>query len=263
MTLCSIARSRGRLHPNQDCGSGGHYGPRHLRLPERLKPEFLGRVAVEPRTIVDSVAACSHGEDRTPWWLLLPDGSYRGVNAAERRREVALPEGARLYKSDNLQSQGAAREAQPFPFEGKKYHPGANSHWKPNYPEGLERLAKAGRIQATANSLRYRRFASDFPYRELGNLWTDTTTGGFNEEKRYVVQTNTKVIERCLLLTSDPGDLVLDPTCGSGTTAWCAEKWGRSRQQPPKCVKIRCLYRRPMQLLEALHVAADGLQVGG
>ena len=61
MTLCSIARSRGRLHPNQDCGSGGQYGPRHLRLPERLKPEFLGRVAVEPRTIVDSVAACSHG----------------------------------------------------------------------------------------------------------------------------------------------------------------------------------------------------------
>ena len=194
----------------------GDYLLWYARDPERLKV----------RKLFEQQAAIP-GEDRTPWWLLLPDGSYRGVNAAERRREVALPEGARLYKSDNLQSQGAAREAQPFRFEGKEYHPGANSHWKLNYPEGLERLAEAGRIQATATSLRYRRFASDFPYRELGNLWTDTTPGGFNEEKRYVVQTNTKVIERCLLLTSDPGDLVLDPTCGSGTTAWCAEKWGR------------------------------------
>ncbi len=160
-------------------------------------------------------------------WVLLPDGSYRGVSAAERRREIAIPEGAKLYSPDNLQSQGASREPQPFEFEGIVYQPAANSHWKPNYPEGLERLVNSGRIHTAANSIRYRRFASDFAYRERGNLWTDTLTGSFMEEKRYVVQTNPKVVERCLLLTSDPGDLVLDPTCGSGTTAWCAEKWGR------------------------------------
>ena len=91
----------------------------------------------------------------------------------------------------------------------------------------MDRLAAADRIHVAANSIRYRRFASDFPYKERGNLWTDTLTGSFTDEKMYVVQTNPKVVERCLLMTSDPGDLVFDPTCGSGTTAFCAEKWGR------------------------------------
>ena len=150
-----------------------------------------------------------------------------GCDCREKRTEALLPEGARLYKPDNLQSQGAASGPQPFEFEGKIYRPGANSHWKANYPEGLERLAAADRIHVAANSIQYRRFASDFPYKERGNLWTDTLTGSFTDEKMYVVQTNPKVVERCLLMTSDPGDLVLDPTCGSGTTAWCAEKWGR------------------------------------
>ena len=157
----------------------------------------------------------------------LADTSYRGVTAAEKRREVPLPQDARLYKPGDLQSQGAAREPQPFEHQGKKYRPGPNSHWKPNYPAGLERLAAANRIHVAANSIQYRRFTSDFPYKERGNLWTDTLTGSFTEAKKYMVQTNPKVVERCLLMTSDPGDLVLDPTCGSGTTAWCAEKWGR------------------------------------
>src|SRR5205814_4643698 len=67
----------------------------------------------------------------------------------------------------------------------------------------------------------------DFPLKERGNIWTDTRTGNFTDEKIYVVQTATKVVERCIHLTTDPGDLVLDPTCGSGTTAYCAERWGR------------------------------------
>ena len=160
-------------------------------------------------------------------WVLLPDGSYRGVTAAEKRREAPLPDGARLYKPDNLKGQGASRSPQPFEFDGKMYQPGANSHWKPSYPHGLQCLADAGRIHVAANSIQYRRFATDFPYKERGNLWTDTLTGSFTDEKMYVVQTNPKVVERCLLMTSDPGDLVFDPTCGSGTTAYCAEKWGR------------------------------------
>ena len=187
----------------------------YARDPERLKVRKL----FEEQPVV-----LGEGNAR---WVLLPDGSYRGVTAAEKRREVPLPEDARLYNPDNLQSQGGSRERQPFEFEGRVYEPNPNSHWKPNYPEGLERLAGAGRIHVAANSLRFRRFASDFPYKERGNLWTDTLTGSFTDEKTYVVQTNPKVVERCLLMTSDPGDLVLDPTCGSGTTAYCAEKWGR------------------------------------
>lgn len=160
-------------------------------------------------------------------WLLLPDGSYRGVTAAERRGEELLPKDARLYNPGDLQSQGAASDPQPFEFEGETYLPGANSHWKANYPEGMNRLAAAGRIHVARNSIRYRRFHEDFPYQERGNIWTDTITGNFTAEKIYAVQTNEKVIERCVLLTTDPGDVVFDPTCGSGTTAVVSERWGR------------------------------------
>lgn len=160
-------------------------------------------------------------------WVLLPDGSYRGVTAAERRGDERLPTGARLYNPDNLQSQGAASAPRLFVYEGKTYTPGANSHWKANYPVGMDRLAEAKRIHVAKNSIRYRRFFDDFPYQERGNIWTDTITGNFTDEKIYAVQTNTKVIERCVLLTTDPGELVFDPTCGSGTTAVVAEQWGR------------------------------------
>ncbi len=160
-------------------------------------------------------------------WVLLPDGSYRGVSAAEKRGEKHLPEGARLYKPDNIQSQGAASEPQPFEYEGKVYKSGTNSHWKASFPEGMERLALAGRIHVAKDSIQYRRFATDFPFTARGNVWTDTQTGSFTEKKIYAVQTNTKVIERCVLLATMPGDLVLDVTCGGGTTAVVCEQWGR------------------------------------
>ncbi len=160
-------------------------------------------------------------------WVLLPDGTYRGLNAAECRGEQPLPDGARLYSPGDLQSQGAASDPQPFEFKGKTYIPGTNSHWKANYPTGMERLAQADRIHVAKNSLRYRRFAEDFPYQQRGNIWTDTITGSFTDDKVYVVQTNTKVVERALLMTTDPGDLVLDPTCGGGSTALASERLGR------------------------------------
>ena len=160
-------------------------------------------------------------------WLITADGQYRGVSKEEEEGIRPLPAYARLYKPDNLQSQGAASAPQPFEYEGSVYAPGANNHWKPNYPVGMQRLAQSGRIHVAKNSIQYRRFTDDFPLKARGNLWTDTLTGSFTDSKMYVVQTNTKIIERCLLMTTDPGDLVLDPTCGSGTTAYVAEQWGR------------------------------------
>ncbi|MGI8661937.1 MAG: site-specific DNA-methyltransferase [Acidimicrobiales bacterium] len=160
-------------------------------------------------------------------WLMLPDGTYRGIKAKERRGEEPLPEGARVYKPDNIKSQGGAGEAQPFEHLGKTYLPGAGNHWKANYPDGMNRLAVAGRIHVARNSIQYVRYADDFPYQALNNMWTDTGTGNFTDDKIFVVQTNTKVIQRCVLMTTDPGDIVLDPTCGSGTTAYVAEEWGR------------------------------------
>ena len=161
-------------------------------------------------------------------WLLLEDFSYRGVTAAERSGAVPIPEGARPYQPDNLISQGRSRDRQPFEYQGKTYDTWErNSHWKANHPTGMERLAKANRIHVAKNSIRYIRFHTDFDAAVYGNIWTDTGSGNFTDDKIYVVQTNTKVIERCVLMTTDPGDLVLDPTCGSGTTAYVAEQWGR------------------------------------
>jgi adenine-specific DNA-methyltransferase len=160
-------------------------------------------------------------------WVQFPDGTSRALTAREIRGEVPLPKNGRLYKPDNIVSQGAASESQPFPFNGKTYIPPPNSHWKASWPEGMCRLAAANRLHVSENTLQYIRFADDFPWQDLSNLWTDTITGQFTDPKTYVVQTNTKVIERCVLMTTDPGDLVFDPTCGSGTTAYVAEKWGR------------------------------------
>jgi len=89
----------------------------------------------------------------------------------------------------------------------------------------MGRLVLAGRVIALGNTLEYVRYLDDFPVSPINNAWTDTITSGFADPKNYIVQTATRVIERCLLMTTDPGDLVLDPTCGSGTTAYVAEQW--------------------------------------
>jgi adenine-specific DNA-methyltransferase len=118
--------------------------------------------------------------------------SYTSWTGSERRREVPLPDGARLYKPDNIQSQGAAREPQPFDYAGRTWRPNPGSHCKANYPAGMQRLVDAGRIHVAQNSIQYRRFHTDFPFEEVGNIWTDTITGNFTDEKIYAVQTNTK-----------------------------------------------------------------------
>lgn len=108
-------------------------------------------------------------------------------------------------------------------INGKKYRPRGNAHWKTTY-DGINRLIQQERILFFRNSIRYKMKISDFPVTPITNIWSDLM-GATN--LRYVVQTNEKVIQRCILMTTDPGDLVFDPTCGSGTTAAVAERWGR------------------------------------
>jgi adenine-specific DNA-methyltransferase len=154
-------------------------------------------------------------------YVELKDGTRRRLTAEELDTPTRIPSGARIFRLDNLTSQ--ASPSVPFEFNSKVYHGG----WKTN-EKGLQNLVRANRIVASTNSLNYVRFLDDFPAFPLNNLWTDV--GGIQsraDPKVYVVQTNPKAIQRCILMTTDPGELVLDPTCGSGTTAYVAEQWGR------------------------------------
>jgi len=141
---------------------------------------------------------------------------------AEERRDGILPPGARLYTTDNTASQG--NQPVPYTFRNETYVSG----WKTTAPTGLDRLNKSNRLSPMKSVLRYIRYLSDFESYELNNVWIDI--GGIQsrtDAKVYVVQTATEAIKRCILMTTKPGDLVVDPTCGSGTTAYVAEHWGR------------------------------------
>lgn len=159
-------------------------------------------------------------------WIIFPDGTSRGLTADEKRNPSKIPTDGKVYKATSIKSQGATSSPQEFEFKGKKYYPGPSHHWKTSV-EGLQRLAEKNRIHLAANSIQYIRFNDDFPYKQLTNIWLDTGTGSFGDDKKYVVETNQKVITKCLLMTTDPGDIALDITCGSGTTAIVAENWGR------------------------------------
>lgn len=157
----------------------------------------------------------------------LPDGTRRRMTPEELEDPMLLPKGSRRYRLGDITSIGF-RENTTVPFEhnGRTFHPGANRCWSTTV-EGMQRLATARRLEATGNTLGFVRFASDLAAQSLDNVWEDMGRAGFAEKKRYVVETVPKMVSRCMLMTTDPGDLVLDPTCGSGTTAYVAEQWGR------------------------------------
>ena len=158
--------------------------------------------------------------------LMLADGTRRSLTKEEKENPDSIPDGARIYKAGDIKSQGKTNSLQDFEFEGKTYEPGPNHHWKTNV-EGLKELANQNRIHSSGTSIQYIRYFNDFPVQKISNVWLDTGTGSFSEEKIYAVQTNPKVIARCILMTTDPGDLILDITCGSGTSAIAAEEYGR------------------------------------
>ncbi|MEX1208774.1 MAG: site-specific DNA-methyltransferase [Acidimicrobiia bacterium] len=153
-----------------------------------------------------------------------PGGVRRKMTKEERLDPSRVPPGSRIYCTENLVSSGYTPTCiYPFEFNGRKFAPTSGKSWKTNRA-GMESLAARGRLDASGATLRYVLFADDYPVMKLTNLWTDTKG---EADKSYVVQTNTKIIQRCMLMTTDPGDLVLDPTCGSGTTSFVAEQWGR------------------------------------
>ena len=157
------------------------------------------------------------------------DFSRRTLTKQEKN-DFEIMTDVRFFRLDNLRSQGASEEGSiPFDFEGIRYPCGSNMHWKTKR-QGLNTLSKAQRIsgRGEGRTLCYVRFVDDFAAYPVSNVWTDAASGDNQVlQKLYVVQTLPKVIERCILMSTDPGDLVLDPTCGSGTTAYVAEQWGR------------------------------------
>lgn len=155
--------------------------------------------------------------------LLLTDGSTRSVTSEELLGDTPFPAGARLFRFAILESQSPGTKY-PVVLGGRTFNP--EGYWK-TQRDSMPRLIAAGRVHPRANTLAYVRFFDDFPAFELNATWTDTAIAGRPGDKVYVVQTTPRAIERCLLMTTDPGDLVLDPTCGSGTTAYVAEQWGR------------------------------------
>jgi adenine-specific DNA-methyltransferase len=151
------------------------------------------------------------------------DGSRRSLSAEERSSHQ-FSKDKRRYTIDNLTKPGPGSKFS-VDYDGRKFTPGAR--WWGTTPTGMERLVKAKRLQVSGNTLRFVRFWDDYNHQPFNNVWTDMGTGGFLEPKIYVVQTRQTIVERCVLMATDPGDLVLDPTCGSGTTAYVAEQWGR------------------------------------
>jgi adenine-specific DNA-methyltransferase len=156
--------------------------------------------------------------------IRLPDGTIRPLTQDEAQEPDNIPDGARIFRFTTLTSQRPPGDF-PVEFRGQIYRP-RSGYWKTG-PEGMSRLISADRIVPQRTILGYVRYLDDFPVYSLTSTWTDTAIAGRPGDKFYVVQTSPKIVERCTIMTTDPGDLVLDPTCGSGTTALIAEHWGR------------------------------------
>jgi adenine-specific DNA-methyltransferase len=155
-----------------------------------------------------------------------PSGELLQLSSEEEEDYSKLPAGFHVYRRSPLTSPSSSETTLvPVDFQDQTFKP-SKGGWKTS-ADGFARLKAAERLESYGVTLSFRRFTDDYPFFPLSNSWTDTASGGYGDDKVYVVQTNRKVIERCMLMTTEPGDLVLDPTCGSGTSAFVAEEWGR------------------------------------
>ena len=170
-------------------------------------------------------------ELRSYKYAVSPDTTEaRMASAEEKEDERKLPEGWKLAQlSFAVSGDPGKPEDRLFNFRGKDYDCGAHRHWKTTNPTGLNNLRSAQRLFGLGAQLNFIRYFDDFSVEAFSTQWLDTGSAGFSnsDPKIYVVQTDSLVIQRCVLMTTDPSDLVLDPTCGSGTTAYVAEQWGR------------------------------------
>jgi adenine-specific DNA-methyltransferase len=156
-------------------------------------------------------------------WYEMPDGSRHRMTPEQLNNHSLLPKNARVYRLKSLEPSGPMQSGMfPYTFEGRSYPPPKNGYGTP--PEGLDRLKKHKRLQPEGNRLTFIMYADENAYTRMTAPWADTVGA---DNKRYAVQTNSEVVRRCMLMTTDPGDIVFDPTCGGGTTAYVAEAWGR------------------------------------
>lgn len=156
-------------------------------------------------------------------WGQTPDGEVVQLTREQTKNHALVPDGLRIYMLKSLEPSGPMESGMvDFEFEGKVYPHPKNGWATP--PDGLHRLSACDRIGVDGNRLAYKLFADDYPVSPLTSPWQDTIGP---RDKTFVVQTSTEVVARCILMSTDPGDLVFDPTCGSGTTAFVAEQWGR------------------------------------
>lgn len=163
-------------------------------------------------------------ESGTFTWVELPDGTSRKMTSSEVSGAASLPKGSRRFRAADLSSQGASKGgSEPVEFEGTLYECSPGRHWK---RETVEALIAKNRVVAQGKTLAVKRYQDDFPWMPLTHVWNDTVMGTFSK-KRYVVQTGELAVARCIAMSTDPGDLILDPTCGSGTTSLVAERYGR------------------------------------
>jgi adenine-specific DNA-methyltransferase len=159
-----------------------------------------------------------------PSWgnIELPSGERRSLSKEEKENPTTNPDGALYYQAISLlPAQDRPNQDFKVDFAGRSWEPPKNSCWK---TDKMDRIVKAGRVHPSGSTLRYVLFHADYPVGRVTNLWANTSAAS---DLKYVVQTNEDVVSRCMMMTTDPGDLVLDPTCGSGTTANVAEQWGR------------------------------------
>jgi adenine-specific DNA-methyltransferase len=181
--------------------------------------------AVKTRALFDERAPIENPNERYVC-VETPDGRIIDLSRAQKEGKEPIPEG-RILRLDNPTSQDPPKDPQPFEFDGRVFHAPRKRHWSVKWPEGMERVRAAGLFHVVGNTLVWKNYRDEGRIKPINNIWTNLKPSGFGEGNIYVVQTIAEVVERCVLMATDPGDLVLDPTCGSGTTAYVAERRGR------------------------------------
>lgn len=154
------------------------------------------------------------------------NGKIHDLSLKQKLGEASIPDGEFLRMVTLTSQTGSDSSRFPVSYAGRSYKPPGARGWSTGL-EGIRRVEKGGRMWAVGTTLMWKNYHADYPYKPRVSLWDDIRSSGFGSEKIYIVQTQPEAIQRCFLMTTDPGDLVLDPTCGSGTTAYVAEQWGR------------------------------------